>query len=490
MRFLARRSRLLIVAALVAGAAVAGPAAPTVAAATDDLTVTTSATYTLVPARHVVHVVIDVTARNEKANRVSGGVVTRYFFDAFRLGVQPEARSIRAASAGRRLPVSTTPAARFTTVEVRFASSVFYHQTANVQVTYDLPGGKPRSSSEVRVGPAFATFVAWAFGDQGSVRILIPRDFDTDVSGSAMSREDGPTVTVLTAANVTNVDGFYAVINADRPVGLTHVDVTLPQGEQLVIRAWPDDPTWRTEVTDLLKNGLPELVKETGLDWPVADKLSIFEVHTPLLEGYAGVFFEGENRIEVSEDLDDLTIVHEASHAWFNGNLFDGRWINEGFADTYASQALESIGQARWDPGRVAPTDKAAVKLNDWVFPGRIADDATDAREQFGYDASWTVIRSIVDEIGPDRMRDVLHDAETHEMPYAGPGTIRRWTERRTGGGCSTCSMRSASRAPPTSCSAIGSSAAPISASWTGATPPGRATQISSATASIGRRRP
>ena len=59
-----------------------------------------------------------------------------------------------------------------------------------------------------------------------------------------------------------------------------------------------------------------------------------FEVHTPLLEGYAGIFFEGENRIEISEDLDDLTIIHEASHAWFNGDLFVGRWINEGFADS------------------------------------------------------------------------------------------------------------------------------------------------------------
>ncbi|HEY8438243.1 MAG TPA: hypothetical protein VIK65_06475, partial [Candidatus Limnocylindrales bacterium] len=423
MRPLRRAGRLIVAATLLAVALAAGPAAPSAAAATDDLTLTTSATYTLVPARHLVQVVVDVTARNDKPNRVSGGVVTRYFFDAFRIGVQPEARSIRASSGGQRLTVATTTSARYITAEVRFRGSVFFGQTAKVRVTYDLPGGKPRSSSEVRVGPAFATFVAWAFGDRGSVRIVVPRDFETDSIGSDVTRELTSNATVLTAPDITDVSAFYLVVNADRPVGLTDVDVTLPEGEQLLIRAWPDDPTWRTEVTDLLTRGLPELVKATGLDWPVTDQLSIFEVHTPLLEGYAGVFFEGENRIEVSEDLDDLTIIHEASHAWFNRDLFDGRWINEGFADTYAAQALDAIGDGGWKPGDVSPTGKGAVKLNDWTFPGRISDAGTEARERFGYDASWTVVRSIVDEVGPDRMRDVLRAASTGQIPYVGTGT-------------------------------------------------------------------
>ena len=390
-------SWLAAAAAVLALVGLLGPAAPSVAAATtDSLGLTTSTTYTLVPDRHVVRAAIDVTARNNKPNRVSGGVITRYFYDSFRIGVQPEARSVRASSGGTSLHVSTTPADGYTTVEVRFRSSLFYKQSAKVHVTFDLPGGPPRSKSEVRVGPAFATFVAWAFGDSGSVRIVIPKTFDSDTSGADVTKSTAGGSTVLSAANITDVGAWYVVVNADRPNALTSKRISLPGGEELVIHAWPDDRPWNTQVSELLSKGLPELVDEIGLAWPVQGDLSIFEVHTALLEGYAGVFFEGENRIEVSEDLDDLTILHETSHAWFNTNLFVGRWINEGFADTYASRSLDALGLGAWAPGDVQPTDRAAVKLNDWVFPGRIADTETDAREQYGYDASWTVVRSIV----------------------------------------------------------------------------------------------
>ena len=40
-------------------------------------------------------------------------------------------------------------------------------ETARVRLPFDLPAGEPRSDSDVRVGPAFATFLAWAFGDAG-----------------------------------------------------------------------------------------------------------------------------------------------------------------------------------------------------------------------------------------------------------------------------------------------------------------------------------
>jgi hypothetical protein len=140
------------------------------------------------------------------------------------------------------------------------------------------------------------------------------------------------------------------------------------------------------------------------------------------------VFVEGQNRIEISEDLDDLTILHEASHAWFNGALFNGRWINEGFADTFASRSLSELGLGAWKPGDVSPTDAAAVKLNDWAFPGRIADEQTDAREQFGYDAAWTVVRSLVDDIGGDGMQEVLAAAEHGDIAYVGGGAAEHVT--------------------------------------------------------------
>jgi hypothetical protein len=422
---------LALVAFLLGVAGALAPVtAPIVAAATDGLTVTSAATYTLVPARSVVRVVVDVTARNDKPNLVSGGVRTRYFYDGFRIGIQPEAAAIRATANGSTVGTTSKPQDGYSELDVRFPSSLFYHQVAKVRVTFDLPGGAPRSKSEVRVGPAFATFAAWAFGESGSVRIVVPAGFEAETSGSDVVRSTSSSGTVFTAASVTDVPSWDVTVNADRASALTNARIDLPDGEHLVVHAWPDDPSWRRDVTELLSTGLPKLVAETGLTWPVSGDLDVFEVHTPLLEGYAGIFYEGENRIEISEDLDDLTILHEASHAWFNEDLFDGRWINEGFADTFASRTLDAIGLGGWTPNPVNPTQSAAVRLNDWTFPGRIADDQTDAHEAYGYDAAWTVVRTIASELGPDRMRAVLAAAEARQIAYAGAGTPEPVTGR------------------------------------------------------------
>ncbi|MBA2381483.1 MAG: hypothetical protein H0V73_05160, partial [Chloroflexi bacterium] len=414
---------LILAATLLAVSGVLAPVrAPIARAASDGLDITTAAAYTLVPARHVVRVVVDVTARNNKPNVMSGGIITKYFYDSARIAVQSEARNVTATAGGRTLTTSLKAADGFRILEVRFRSSLFFRQTLKVRVSFDLPGSAPRSKTDIRVGTAFATFVAWAFGDRGSVRVVVPVGFEAETTGSDAAKSTSAGRTIFRSGAIADVGTWYLVVTADRKSALTNDRIDLAGGEHLVIRAWPEDPAWRRRVAALLTKGLPELVKVTGLAWPVATDLSIFEVHTPLLEGYAGVFFEGQDRIEISEDLDDLTILHEASHAWFNSNLFDGRWINEGLANTYGAKGLAVVGSDSLAPDNVSPTDAAAVKLEDWVHPGRIADVATDARERFGYDASWTVIRSIVTQLGDDRMRAVLAAAAGKQIAYHGVG--------------------------------------------------------------------
>ena len=419
------RGRWILVAALLlASAGLLAPSTATpVRAAEDDLNLTTSAAYTIVPARRLVRVVVDVTARNNKPNVTSGGIVTRYFYEGARFAVQAEAKNVRATVGSTRLTASLKPDDGFAILEVRFRAALFFRQSVKIRVTYDLPGGAPRSVSDIRVGTAFATFVAWAFGDSGSVRVVVPAGFAAATTGSAVSRSSTDGRTILRAAGIADPAEWYLVVTADREGALTRERVDLVDGERLVIRAWPEDTEWQTRVRDVLTEGLPELVALIGLDWPVDDELSVHEVHTPLLEGYAGVFIVDEDKIEISEDLDDLTILHEASHAWFNGNLFQGRWINEGLADAYAADALAAIGIGGWTPRLVDPGDTSAVRLETWVHPGRITDDETNAREQYGYDASWTVMRALVKDIGPDRMREVLAAARDREIPYAGAGT-------------------------------------------------------------------
>ena len=410
-------------AAIVAVAGVLAPwRAPVVSAASGGLVLTTATTYTIVPARALVRVVMDVTARNDKPNTTANGILTRYYYESARFAVQSEARNVRATSGGTRLVATTKAEDGFRILEVRFPKDLFFRQTTKLRITFDLPGGAPRSASEIRVGRAFATFTAWAFGDGGSVRIIVPTGFSVETSGSDVSRSTSNGATVLRAAAIQDITEWYVVVVADRKSGLLGERLPLA-GEAVVVRGWPEDPEWRRQVADLLTSGLPKLIADTGLDWPVEGDLEVFEVHTPLLEGYAGVFVQGENRIEISEDLDELTILHEASHAWFNGTLFTGRWINEGFADTYAARALDALEIGGWEPNDVDPGDAAAVPLATWRHPGRIDDKETDAREQYGYEASWTVVRSLLAEIGEGPMRQVLAAARARTIPYTGAGT-------------------------------------------------------------------
>jgi len=419
--------RTLAILGLVLGAVLAPFNAPPAHAAEPDLSVGSSAVYTLIPDKGLVHVVVDVTATNNKPNLVQqspGGTrTTRYFFQSATIAVQPEAVDIR-AGAGRRTKLETTvtTADTYLAVRVDFVADLFFGQTTKFRVEYDLPGGAPRSESDIRVGAAFATFYAWAFGDQGDVRIDIPAGYKVDTRGMTVTKSVANGVTSLAATAVTAITDWYVVVVADRHDALTQDRLDLPDGEHLVVRGWPEDEEWRTRVRDLLRIGLPVLFEKVGLPWPVAGDIEVAEVHTPLLEGYAGVFYTNEDRIEISEDLDELTIIHEASHAWFNQDLFVGRWIDEGFANEYASRVLDEVSMGGLGPDTVSPTDKAAVDLNTWQHPGRIADEETNLREHYGYEASWTIIRALVDEIGEDGMRAVFAAARAKETAYRGAG--------------------------------------------------------------------
>ena len=216
-----RRSRLRPPAAaavlallLAAGAAVLPPAAAPampflaglgapVALAADDIAITTAARYVVDPGDAVVRVTVDITAVNRKPNRTSGGTITRYFYDGVNLGVQPEGVRFRATQDGSAVKVTTARRDGYQLVTVLFRRNIYFQEKAKVRLTFDLPAGKPRSESDVRVGAAFATFLAWAFGDTGTVRVEVPKGFDVNVSGSEMREAAGGAGSqVLTASTV------------------------------------------------------------------------------------------------------------------------------------------------------------------------------------------------------------------------------------------------------------------------------------------------
>ena len=348
-------------------------------------------------------------------------MITRYFYDSVNLGVQLEATHLRATQDGA--PVRVTSAVRrgFRLVTISFRNDIYVGETAHVRLQFDLPAGAPRSDSDVRVGPAFATFLAWAFGDRGSVRIDVPKAFDVDIAGEEMKASMTAVSKVFTATT-DDALGWFAWVNARNDDGLTRERLDLADGEQVVVRGWPEDSRWRRRVSVILSDSVPDLVGRIGLPWPVDGPLNVLEVHTPLLEGYAGFYDPKSDEITISENLDDLTIVHEASHAWFNSRLFTDRWINEGLAEEYASRVLAAETRGKVDPAPVKRSAKVAFPLAHWDPPAPIRDAQSDAREQYGYDAAWTVIRDIADEAGEDGMRAVFRAASDETTAYPGDG--------------------------------------------------------------------
>ena len=397
------------------------PAAVRTALAAGPLRTEADATYVLDPGDGRVHVAIDFELTNLKPSSST----TIFYYSSYLTAIHPDAVGLRVSDASGALSVTTKERRFFTRLEVHLRNLLYYNQSTRFTVRYDLEGGAPRSSSWVRVTRAFATFGVWAWGDPGrsTVEVRMPAGYETTVNGDDLLIDsDGPGE-ILTA-EPRRPDAFYAIVSAENRAAYTSTRISLEGDIEVILLAWPEDRRWEETATDTLRAGLPELVDLIGLPWPVNHDLEVLERFTPALEGYAGVFFTLGQRIELSEDLDPLTTIHEASHAWFNDSLFADRWIYEGLAEEYAWRVQKRVGgSAGFGPLEPDADDPGHVALDTWTFPRVIRDQETDDRERYGYEASFWVIHTIVEAAGLERMASAYAAADDNRTAYVGaPG--------------------------------------------------------------------
>ncbi len=368
-----------------------------------------------------VHVAIAFQATNRKPNTST----FIYFYRDITLSIQPEARSVRAADKAGSISITTRQRQFFVDATVHLRANLYYQGSTSFTIRYDLVGGAPRSASPIRVGKAFATFGVWAWGDVGlgTVQVLTPAGFESQVDGDPLDATTATSGTVLRAMPA-NPNTFYSIVSAEDRAAYGSTRISLEGGVEIVVMAWPEDGSWTRTVSDTLRKGLPKLRELIGLDWPVAHDLNVRERYTPALEGYAGLFFTDGQRIDVSEDLDPVVIVHEASHAWFDEALFKERWIYEGLAQEYAWRVQTAVG-AGAGPGAERPDlkDPGYVPLVSWTFPEVIRDQKTDDVERYGYGAAFWVIHQVVAAAGLDGMQAAFAAAETNRTAYVGAGT-------------------------------------------------------------------
>lgn len=424
-----RRSAVTAALALACALVAAGIAQPAPTAAADGLIVASDARYDVVPDERRVRVTVDAVATN-----VTPDSATHFFvFTGTTLPLQPGATAIAASSGGFPLAVNVledTP--DYVAVEVLFSVEVHYQQSYAFRLTFDLPdtAGDPPLDTVVRQSFVGFPVLAFASADAATSSVVIgwPDGYHLDIPFGEMRQELSLGVLLLTARDLADPDTFIAYVTGEREGGRTRQELTVPMADgdaTLLMRAWEDDPDWLARQSDVLSAGLPALERAIGVNFPVTGTLAVSEHAYRHLGDYVGFFDPLAATIEMRFDADALTALHEAAHAWFNGNWFEDRWILEGFASYYSEIVSTQLGYEVTGNGLTPEITASAFQLNGWLPP--TLDEPE--REDYGYAASPVVATEIATLAGADGLQAVWRAVADEALAYAAPGDEPRDAE-------------------------------------------------------------
>ena len=420
-----RSIRLLIAIGLAIGVAgwPAGPGAvETVRAATPDLTIVSSARYDVQPSRKRVRVTVNLTL----ANRLKDTVTRRYYFDHAFLAVLPASSGYALSTAGGGQP-SVRVANRtksYTLLRLDLGQRLGSGKSAAYKLTFDLrdPGGAP--TRDLRVGDALVSFPVWAFASDdtpgSSVSVVFPAGYQIQVEAGAIpsptTADDGRVI--FHSGVLAKPLDFFAYLVADRPGAYkttTVATTVLDAPVKVTVRSWADDAPWAKRVGGLVKRALPALGARIGLPWPDYDTtLTIEEAVSRSTGGYAGIFDPSAGKVAIAYYADEFVILHEASHAWFNGALLADRWSNEAFASYYGAAAAHDLKVKVRTDVLTAALKKSKIPLNAW---GPVGTEKVE-QEDYAYAASLELARQIARRAGLGGLRAVWKAAADRAGAY------------------------------------------------------------------------
>jgi hypothetical protein len=417
------RAVKLVAAAILAVSAIGlGPASAPLAvrAAAPSLTLVTATTYEVRPEDGKVAVTVRITA----TNHLKDTVTRRFFFDQGYLSVLPGTSNfaLTAPSGSPRVSESSRTESGVL-LRLRFGSRIAAGKSLDLTLTFDLvdPGGTPDRA--VRISPSLVLFQAWAFASTetpgSSVEVRVPDGYNVILGRGPLT---GPTADaagwqVYSSGSLETPLTFVADVAADRPGGYVDGRRAATVGSRtalVVFRAWPDDPAWRSRVTDLVIGGLPILAEAIGAPWPLEGPLTVTETLVRSTGGYAGIFDPGKALAHIGYTASPGGVLHEAAHAWFNGALVADRWIAEAFASFYAERAAEAMDVAIETSELADLPSSAAFPLNAWRATGEAEPD----EDAFGFAAALALAREIADRVGIGALRETWQDAAAGRPAY------------------------------------------------------------------------
>lgn len=414
--------------ALVAPVAGVLPAPEVRAASPTDLTLVTSATYTVNTATRRITVSMAITAQN----RTRETKTHRFFFDHAFVAVQPGTTGYRiSGDKGARVRVARRKTDS-TLLRIDFGRKLYSGRSHAYRLSFEIIGAGRLANPQARVGTGLVTIPVWAFASTGargsSVTVRFPQGWDVAVEAGTFAHRStsGDGGVVLESGQLATPLTWFAYISAQRDAVYRDHPLTVQAGGSvlsLILRAWVDDPAWANRTGVLLRTGLPVLQDEIGVAWPHSDPMVVQEAVNRAAGGFAGLFDPAESRIEVAYWADGLVTLHEAAHAWFNGSLLADRWADEGFASLYAARAAEVMKVKGAVPILTDKVRAAAIPLNAWPQAGinATADPATAATEAYGYAASAEAVRAIAARAGDEALTRVWGDAAARVGAYQPP---------------------------------------------------------------------
>ena len=411
----------IVIAAILAMMAV-GFGARNAVAASPPVTLVAATTYDALPDEHRVAVTVKITA----TSTLKDTVTRRFYSDRAYLAVPASATKLRiSAASGKPSVTVSSRKADAAVLLVRFGSQLAAGKSISLTLTFDIadPGGAP--DRVLRISPSLVLFSAWGIGTDGvagsTVRVRFPSGYGVSIGRGPLSgpvtESDGHLV--YASAPLSTPGTFVADLAADRPGLLVDGHRSVSVGSRTVelnIRAWPDDPDWRAQISDMLTRGLPALGAAIGVDWLIGPTLEVRETISATA-GEAGTGSEGAGgfdaaagRLDIPYTADPTVVLHGAAHAWFNATLVGDRWIAEGFAGLATAEAGSALGVQIRSPAMTVEALGHAVPLNGWVVGG--------PNDDFGYAASLQLARNIAARAGTTALRAAWADAATGTVAY------------------------------------------------------------------------
>ena len=413
MGALGTRRRLPWAGALVAGALLVGQPA----LADDGLATEATSRYVLDAKATTVEADVTVRLRNVTPDRGS----LYYYYNAFTVPVPAGAERVRARSEGAPLDVSLRrtedPSTRLARISF---PNLLYGRSRTIELSFDVPGEKPRSDDSTRVGPGYATFAVYGVGDSGhnTVEVVAPSSMTFDATRDDFTADESGSRTTHTMTATDGTSGSWAVVSLRDPARTDERTVDAG-GVSLLLNGFEDDPRWSRFVAGKVTKGIPALEELVGAPWPGGLE-RIREDASPSLRGYDGWFDPGDDEIVIGEELDADLIYHELSHAWVSDERFDERWVSEGLAQVLAERAVEATGGKPRTHPDVSRRSEDAVALNEW---GGSASSRSAAVDAYAYPASYEATSALTRDLDDKALAAVVGAGIRGERAYDPVGT-------------------------------------------------------------------